>query len=331
MKKTNKMLAGLVIGTMAFAGLAAMPVENANLSAGIQNVAYASVNKKNVKLAKGSYDANRNVYTFELTGLNSKDLGPVDEFFVASNFDGDLYTGVIDPGNYSIEDKNGKMVISFPGQNLANFSIAFRNAYLGMSIKPNQGEKVVLDSLEALDLKSYKQVSKDMLHERINKDLITKQELENINKIIDRGNSVFAVVTDCRALLNMFDEVGGELSGMVASGKYSKDQIDAKTRELLGKRLEEIMPSLKQAPKQESKKETPKKENKKEKNLSQVDRLKASIEDNKITTKAAQLLLDTVPDLNKEVTTKLQDLIKKSDALIVKAEKALEKLEKAGK
>lgn len=35
MKKTNKMLAGLVIGTMAFPGLGGMPVDNANLSAGI--------------------------------------------------------------------------------------------------------------------------------------------------------------------------------------------------------------------------------------------------------------------------------------------------------
>ena len=129
--------------------------------------------------------------------------------------------------------------------------------------------------------------------------------------------------------------MGEKLDQMVSTGNYTDDQLNAKTHEMLVAGLEEMMPSLKKAPKKEakkeSKKETPKKENKKEKNLSKVDRLKASIEDNKITTKAAQLLLDTVPDLNKEVTTKLQDLIKKSDALIVKAEKALEKLEKAGK
>lgn len=122
---------------------------------------------------------------------------------------------------------------------------------------------------------------------------------------------------------------------MASTGNYTTDQLDAKTHEMLVAGLEEMIPSLKKAPKQaskkEAKKETPKKEDKKEKNLSQVEKLKASIDDNKIITKAAQLLLDTVPDLNKEVTTKLQNLIKKSDALIVKAEKALEKLEKAGK
>lgn len=129
--------------------------------------------------------------------------------------------------------------------------------------------------------------------------------------------------------------MGEKLDQMASTGNYTTYQLDAKTHELFIAGLEEMMPSLKQAPKQapkkEAKKETSKKENKKEKTLSQVEKLKVSIDDNKITTKAAQLLLDTVPDLSKEVTVKLQDLIKKSNTLIVKAEKALEKLEKAGK
>lgn len=325
------MLAGLVIGTMAFAGIGGMPVDNANLSAGIQNVAYADVNTNNIKLVSGIYDGERNIYTLEFSGISAKNLGQVQDFVLMANFDGDIYRGNLEPGNYSVEDKNGKMVVSFPGQNMAGISLVFKDLYLGVNFKPNQGEKVVLDRIQALNLKSYKAQSKQMLFDKLDKSLLNKQEIDYINKIIDRGDSIVAVTSDYRTILDVLYNMGEKLDQMASTGNYTTDQLDAKTHELFLAGLQEMMPSLKQAPKQDSKKETPKKENKKEKNLSQVDRLKASIEDNKITTKAAQLLLDTVPDLNKEVTTKLQDLIKKSDALIVKAEKALEKLEKAGK
>lgn len=325
------MLAGLVIGTMAFAGIGGMPVDNANLSAGIQNVAYADVNTNNIKLVSGIYDGERNIYTLEFSGISAKNLGQVQDFVLMANFDGDIYRGNLEPGNYSVEDKNGKMVVSFPGQNMAGISLVFKDLYLGVNFKPNQGEKVVLDRIQALNLKSYKAQSKQMLFDKLDKSLLNKQEIDYINKIIDRGDSIVAVTSDYRTILDVLYNMGEKLDQMASTGNYTTDQLDAKTHELFLAGLQEMMPSLKQAPKQDSKKETPKKENKKEKNLSQVDRLKASIEDNKITTKAAQLLLDTVPDLNKEVTTKLQDFIKKSDALIVKAEKALEKLEKAGK
>ena len=325
------MLAGLVIGTMAFAGIGGMPVDNANLSAGIQNVAYADVNTNNIKLVSGIYDGERNIYTLEFSGISAKNLGQVQDFVLMANFDGDIYRGNLEPGNYSVEDKNGKMVVSFPGQNMAGISLVFKDLYLGVNFKTNQGEKVVLDRIQALNLKSYKAQSKQMLFDKLDKSLLNKQEIDYINKIIDRGDSIVAVTSDYRTILDVLYNMGEKLDQMASTGNYTTDQLDAKTHELFLAGLQEMMPSLKQAPKQDSKKETPKKENKKEKNLSQVDRLKASIEDNKITTKAAQLLLDTVPDLNKEVTTKLQDFIKKSDALIVKAKKALEKLEKAGK
>lgn len=48
-------------------------------------------------------------------------------------------------------------------------------------------------------------------------------------------------------------------------------------------------------------------------------------------TKAAQILLDTVPDLGEELTQKLQDLVKDSQALVKQAEKALAKLEGSSK
>lgn len=331
MKKTNKMLAGLVIGTMAFAGLGGMPVDNANLSAGIQNVAYADVNTNNIKLVSGKFDYETNIYTLEFSGISAKNLGQVQDFVLMADFDGDIYRGNLEPGNYSVEDKNGKMVVSFLGQNMAGISLVFKDLYLGVNFKTNQGEKVVLDRIQALNLKSYKAQSKQMLFDKLDKSLLNKQEIDYINKIIDRGDSIVAVTSDYRTILDVIYNMGEKLDQMASTGNYTTDQLDAKTHELFIAGLEEMMPSLKQAPKKEAKKETPKKENKKEKTLSQVEKLKASIDDNKIITKAAQLLLDTVPDLNKEVTTKLQNLIKKSDALIVKAEKALEKLEKAGK
>lgn len=335
MKKTNKMLAGLVIGTMAFAGLGGMPVDNANLSAGIQNVAYADVNTNNIKLVSGKFDYETNIYTLEFSGISAKNLGQVQDFVLMADFDGDIYRGNLEPGNYSVEDKNGKMVVSFPGQNMAGISLVFKDLYLGVNFKTNQCEKVVLDRIQALNLKSYKAQSKQMLFDKLDKSLLNKQEIDYINKIIDRGDSIVAVTSDYRTILDVIYNMGEKLDQMASTGNYTTYQLDAKTHELFIAGLEEMMPSLKKAPKQapkkEAKKETPKKENKKEKNLSQVEKLKASIDDNKIITKAAQLLLDTVPDLNKEVTTKLQNLIKKSDALIVKAEKALEKLEKAGK
>ena len=268
MKKTNKMLAGLVIGTMAFAGLVAMPVDNANLSAGIQNVAYADVNTNNIKLVSGIYDGERNIYTLEFSGISAKNLGQVQDFVLMANFDGDIYRGNLEPGNYSVEDKNGKMVVSFPGQNMAGISLVFKDLYLGVNFKPNQGEKVVLDRIQALNLKSYKAQSKQMLFDKLDKSLLNKQEIDYINKIIDRGDSIVAVTSDYRTILDVLYNMGEKLDQMASTGNYTTDQLDAKTHELFLAGLQEMMPSLKQAPKQDSKKETPKKENKKEKTLS---------------------------------------------------------------
>lgn len=185
-----------------------------------------------------------------------------------ADFDGDIYRGNLEPGNYSVEDKNGKMVVSFPGQNMAGISLVFKDLYLGVNFKTNQCEKVVLDRIQALNLKSYKAQSKQMLFDKLDKSLLNKQEIDYINKIIDRGDSIVAVTSDYRTILDVIYNMGEKLDQMASTGNYTTYQLDAKTHELFIAVLEEMMPSLKQAPKQESKKETPKKEDKKEKNLS---------------------------------------------------------------
>lgn len=107
-----------------------------------------------------------------------------------------------------------------------------------------------------------------MLFDKLDKSLLNKQEIDYINKIIDRGDSIVAVTSDYRTILDVLYNMGEKLDQMVSTGNYTDDQLNAKTHEMLVAVLEEMMPSLKQAPKQESKKETPKKEDKKEKNLS---------------------------------------------------------------
>ena len=176
-----------------------------------------------------------------------------------ANFDGDIYRGNLAPGNYSVEDKNGKMVVSFPGQNMAGISLVFKDLYLGVNFKPNQGEKVVLDRIQALNLKSYKAQSKQILFDKLDKSLLNKQEIDYINKIIDRGDSIVAVTSDYRTILDVLYNMGEKLDQMVSTGNYATDQLDAKTHELFIAGLEEMMPSLKQAPKQAPKQESKKK------------------------------------------------------------------------
>ena len=59
----------------------------------------------------------------------------------------------------------------------------------------------------------------------------------------------------------------------------------------------------------------------------QRKRLEKSLEENRIAVKAAKLLLDITPEKVKPVKAELVKLIKNSEALAVKAEEALKKLD----
>lgn len=326
MKKSNKMLAGLVIGTMAFAGLAAMPGDSASFSSAVQNIAYADVNTNNIKVTNLTYDYDRKIYTLEFTGVSAKNLGPVDDFVVVNYYDGGLLRRKLKTGDYSLEDKNGKMVVSFPGDYLKTVSIVFKDLYLGVNFAAEKGDGISVDYIQAYDLESYRKEAKEMLFGSIDRSYFNKKELDYINKIYARGDSVLKITQDYGAILKIFDDIAPTIDQMEKSGKYTANQMNDKTHELITKGLEKLLNI------NTNKQETPKKTEKKE--LSKAQKLRNAIEQNKITTKAAQLLLDTVPNLGKDLTQKLKTLMEESNDLVEKAEKMLVKLEqdeKAGK
>lgn len=317
MKKSDKVLAGIVIGTMAFVGLTAMPLDN--VSARIQNVAYADVNTKNIKVSNLSYDYDRKIYTLEFTGISAKNLGPVDDFVVVNYADGGLLRRNLKAGNYSIEDKNGKMVVSFPGDYIKNVSILFKDLYLGVTFVAEKGDGISVDYVHAYNLESYRKEAKEMLFSSMNRSLFNKKELAYIDKIYARGDRVLKITQDYGAILKIFDEIAPKIKQMEATGKYTGAQLNDKTHEMITKGLEKLLNVNTKS------QESPKKAEKKD--ISTVQKLKSAIDQNRITTKAAQLLLDTVPNLGKDLTQKLKTLIKESENLVAKAEKMLVKLE----
>lgn len=320
MKKSNKMIAGLVIGTMAFAGLAAMPVDDASLNSAVQNVAYADVDTSKVRLTKASFDSESKMYTLEFSGLSASILGEINNFMLGTYVKGNNSVS-LGASDYKLEDKDGKMILSFPGENVKSIYIMFKNLYLNVDFKPIQGDKVIIEFAQALNLETYRKEAKELLFDQIDKNIFDKKQLDYVNKIYARGDSILAISKDYEAIILMFNEMAQKLEKFVATGKYSDDQLNAKTYELITQGLEEILST------NTNKQETPKKTEKKE--LSTAEKLKNAINQNKITTKAAQLLLDTVPNLGKDLTQKLQTLIKESEALVEKAEKMLVKLEQA--
>lgn len=215
------------------------------------------------------------------------------------------------------------MVVSFPGEEIRNISLVFKNLYLGVNFIPEKGEGISVDSVEVLNLESYRKDNKQMLFKSINKNIFNKKELDYIDQIFARGDSIMTISQNHVKIKKVISDFGPTLDEMEASGKYTSEQIVAKSHELFTAGLEKILYG--KALEQKPKKETPKKE------LSVKENLKKAIYDNKIMTKAAQLLLDTVPDLGEELTQKLQDLVKDSQALVKQAEKALAKLEGSNK
>ena len=231
------------------------------------------------------------------------------------------------------------MVVSFPGENLTSIALTYNEALFGITFKGGSGQKFVVEALDVFNLKEFKEnIKKRIFGMYAN---LSDQEKEYISKLIDKENTIPNIMNNYGEFQNIYDVITEEYGQEKASGKYTDEQLDARAHAKLAKFFEDMMPDLAKAPKKEVKKETKKevkKESKKEtkkeevkEKLSAKDKLKASIEDNKITKKAAQTLLDTVPNLSKDLTQKLQNLIKKSETIIVRAEKALEKLEKADK
>lgn len=323
MKKSNKVLASALIGTVVFSALAAAPANSLKSNLGIENVAYADVNTNNIKVSNFTYDYDRNIYTLEFIGLSDKDFGSVDDFVVVNYTDGGLVRNNLKAGDYSLEDENGKMVVSFPGDYLKTVSIVFKDLYLGVNFVTEKGEGISVGYIHAYDLESYRHEAKEMLFDSIDRSYFTKKELDYIDKIYARGNRVLKVTQDYGAILKIFDDIAPTIDKMEKSGKYTSNQLNEKTHELITEGLEKLL-NIKT-----NKQETPKKTE--EKKLSTTEKLKKAIYDNKIMTKAAQLLLDTVPDLGEELTQKLQDLVKDSQALVKQAEKALAKLEGSNK
>lgn len=325
MNKSNKVLASALIGTVVFSALSVAPANSLKSNLGIENVAYADVNTNNVKLTNFTYDYDSKINTLEFTGLSSKNLGPVDEFLgVFWSNDGPVSRS-IKYGDYSLEDKNGKMVVSFPGEEIRNISLVFKNLYLGVNFIPEKGEGISVDSVDVLNLESYRKDNKQMLFKSINKNVFNKKELDYIDQIFARGDSIMTISKNHVRIKKVISDFGPTLDEMEASGKYTSDQIVAKSHEFITAGLEKILYG--KALEQKPQKEAPKKE----KEASVKENLKKAIYDNKIMTKAAQLLLDTVPDLGEELTQKLQDLVKDSQALVKQAEKALAKLEGSNK
>lgn len=313
---------------MVFSSLAAAPANRLKSNLGIENIAYADVNTNNIKLTNFTYDYDSKINTLEFTGLSSKNLGRVDEFSGVFWSNDGLVSRSIKYGDYSLEDKNGKMVVSFPGEEIRNISLVFKNLYLGVNFIPEKGEGISVDSVDVLNLESYRKDNKQMLFKSINKNVFNKKELDYIDQIFARGDSIMTISHNHVKIKKVISDFGPTLDEMEASGKYTSEQIVAKSHEFITAGLETILYGKaleEKTQKEKPKKETPKKE------LSVKENLKKAIYNNKIMTKAAQLLLDTVPDLGEELTQKLQDLVKDSQALVRQAEKALAKLEGSNK
>ena len=328
MKKTNKMLAGLVVGTMAFAGLAAVKIDNPNLSTRIQNVAYADVNANKVKLVNSTFNSANNTNTLEFSGLSLENLGPVYEFMVISRVNGGTNKVKLGADKYSIEDLDGKMVLTFPGKNVKNVNLVFKNTYLGLHFKPNQGGKFALDHVQVLNLEEFRNNAKVMLFDTIDRNLFNQKQLYYIDKIYARGDSILAITEDYKSIVGMFQGIAQKINQMRLSRNYTEDQMADKTQIFLEEGLEKILsvkPKIQGPQKQVAKKASPKKNDKKAQNT--TEKLREAINKNKIVTRAAKLLLDTVPNLSKDLKTKLNTLMKESEDLLAKAEKMLEELE----